>query len=391
MRLHRQGHHLRPVRQGAAGKTRTAHRVCVAPADLGADADVGSDADDARFHVHRRGEAALVEIVYHRITDRHAEGSVRGFCPARLVAAGEQAHGGKRAVRNVIKCGMVGKPRLHEEVILEGLLLELVHQLRAGQHLAMGIAVAGFAQKVPPLHAVTSTARTRFHEKVPIGQHGTAALQGLQHAFGEMHQHRHGPHPHGVTVLGKPDLVVHAVGTGRWLQDRIGGPDGFMRGQVKRGLLLAFRQVEFKHVIPEGRDAMPCRHFNLAPQLSGNAHAGPLGNRLAVAAGEDDNCNSERQRPDHGGNKRLQRPKGQTPVAIGIIAVEIFSRRHALRRPAPEEPGQCHGQTRHHIGEGFRLAEKRLPGRPFQRGQPVAKAVAAIVGWKIGHRISGCL
>ena len=144
--------------------------------------------------VHLGGKAALVEIVDHRIADRHAEGGVGGLRPALLVAAGEEPHGGERAIRDVVECGMVGEPRLDEEIILQRLARELLHQLRALQHLAMGVAVAAVAERVPALHAVAAAARARLHEEVGIGQALAAALQRLPLSLGEMHEDGHGPH-----------------------------------------------------------------------------------------------------------------------------------------------------------------------------------------------------
>jgi hypothetical protein len=46
-----------------------------------------------------------------------------------LVAAGEKAHGRQRAIRDVVKCWMIGEAWLHEEVILQRLARQLVHQL----------------------------------------------------------------------------------------------------------------------------------------------------------------------------------------------------------------------------------------------------------------------
>jgi hypothetical protein len=74
---------------------------------------------------------------------------------------------------------VIGEPRLDEEIVLEGLARELLHQRVAAQHLAMGVAVAAFADEVPAFHAVPAAAGARLHEEIGIGKDLAAALQRL--------------------------------------------------------------------------------------------------------------------------------------------------------------------------------------------------------------------
>ena len=346
---------------------------------------IGRRAEYPGVQIHRRGDAAGVEVVDEDARRaRHPQHGVGDLGPAVLVQTTQYAYGAQGSAADFRKLRVIGNVETADVRFASRQRREVRGEIGLAPFAEGGVSVAAVAQVGP--NGSPSTARTaqRLEKEITARQAGLVRIEPGDRAVLDGEEHRHRRNPVLETAPGKQCLAPQRLGCFRRREApaqnvvQAAVALGLAAEEVVEGRLPRIVAIELERIVGERQDALRQPERELFRCLSERSFARFLADARPVDRGaDDDHCENGRHAGDEA--RAEKSAPGGTVALPGVLPegpVQVARRRAVITNQRPEERSTAqHPEKRARAvrdpPSGRRGSARGSKGRGKWQGDPV--------------------